>query len=202
MTGKPLNRLLQNVGDDLHPDAARRSAVGNDEALGSVADLVHHLDMMRDRVGVGLEQRPPQMADVVREREPVECRARAGIVDRRLFAEKIGRDDEPVAAGGSRIGEPVEPLMDRDAGRFGGRGFAGGELAREPVERGASGRHAAVGDEEPGLEMVVEEQPRVGPCVVGRGQDVDRAAEFEQHVAGADDARAERRGDHGPPRRR
>ena len=43
--------------------------------------------------------------------------------------------------------------------------------------------------------MVVEEEPRVGLCVVGCGQDVDRAAEFEQHVAGADDARAERRGD-------
>ena len=115
MTGKPLNRPLQNIGDDLHPDPARRSAVGNDEALGSVADLVHHLDMMRDRVGVGLEQRPPQMADVVREREPIECRARAGVVDRRFFAEKIGRDDQPVAAGGSRVGEPVEPLMDREA---------------------------------------------------------------------------------------
>ena len=125
MTGKPLNRPLQDVGDDLHPDAARRSAVGNDEALGSIADLVHHLDMMRDCIGVGLEQGPPQVADVVREREPVECRARAGIVDRRLFTEKIGRDDEPVAAGGARIGEPVEPLMDRDASHLGGRGFAG-----------------------------------------------------------------------------
>ena len=43
--------------------------------------------------------------------------------------------------------------------------------------------------------MVVEEEPRVGFCVVGCGQDIDRAAEFEQHVAGADDACAERRGD-------
>ena len=43
--------------------------------------------------------------------------------------------------------------------------------------------------------MVVEEQAGVGLCVVGRGQDVDRAAELEQNVAGADHARAERRGD-------
>ena len=76
MTGKPLDRLLQDIGDDLHPDAARRPAVGNDKPLGSVADLVHDLDMMRDRVGVGLEQSPPEMADVVRERQPVDCRAR------------------------------------------------------------------------------------------------------------------------------
>ena len=73
MTGEPLNRPLQNVGDDLHPDPARRSAVGDDEALGSVADLVEHLDMMRDRVGIGFEQRAPEVADVVREREPVEA---------------------------------------------------------------------------------------------------------------------------------
>ena len=43
--------------------------------------------------------------------------------------------------------------------------------------------------------MVVEEEARVGLYVVGCGQDVDRAAEFEQNVAGADNARAERRGD-------
>ena len=40
--------------------------------------------------------------------------------------------------------------------------------------------------------MVVEEQARIGPRLIGRGQDVDRAAEFEQHVAGADDAGAKR----------
>ena len=53
------------------------------------------------------------MADVVRERKAVEGGARVRVVDRRLFAEKIRRDDEPVAAGGARLGEPVEPLMDR-----------------------------------------------------------------------------------------
>ena len=85
--------------------------------------------------------------------------------------------------------------MDREARRIRRLGFAGGELAREPVERRAAGRHAAVRDEEPGHEMVVEEEARVGLGEVGRGEDVDRAAEFQQHVAGADDARAERRGD-------
>ena len=130
MAGQPLKRLLQNVGDDLHPDAALRPAVGDDEALGPVADLVHHLDMMRDRIGVGLEQGAPDMADVVRKREAIECRARARVLDRRLFAEEIGRDDEPVAAGGARLGETVEPLMDREARPLGGVRFAGSELAR------------------------------------------------------------------------
>ncbi len=116
-------------------------------------------------------------------------------VDRRLLAEKIGRDDQPVAAGGARIGEPVEPLMDREASVLRRLSLAGGELAREPVERRAAGRHAAVGDEKSGLEMVVEEEARVGRCVAGCGQDVDRAAELEQNVAGADHAGAERRGD-------
>ena len=40
--------------------------------------------------------------------------------------------------------------------------------------------------------MVVEKQARIGARVIGRRQNVDRAAEFQQHVAGADDARAER----------
>ena len=40
--------------------------------------------------------------------------------------------------------------------------------------------------------MVVEKQARVGARVIGRGENVDRAAKFEQHVAGADDACAER----------
>ena len=75
----------------------------------AIADLVDDLDMMRDRVGVSLEQRPPEMADVVRKREAVEGRARVGVVDRRLLAEKIGQDDKPVAAGRPRVGEPVEP---------------------------------------------------------------------------------------------
>ena len=115
MSGEPGQRLLQNVGDDLHPDPAHRAAVRDDEALGPVADLVENLDMMRDRVGIGLEQCAPDMADVVGKREAVECGARARVVDRRLFAEKVGRDDEPVAAGGARLGEAVEPLMDRKA---------------------------------------------------------------------------------------
>ncbi len=109
MAGEPLNRALQHVGDDLHPDAARRSAVGDDEALRFVPDLVHDLDVMRNGIGIRLEQGSPQMADVVREREAVEGRARARVVDRRLLAEKVWRDDEAVAAGGARLGEPVEP---------------------------------------------------------------------------------------------
>ena len=117
------------------------------------------------------------------------------IVDRRLFAEEIGRDDKPLAAGGARLGEPVEPLMDREAGLIRRLLFAGRELAHEPVERGAAGRHASVGDEQPGLQMIVEEEARIGARVIGRGQDIDRAAEFEQHVAGADDPRAKRGGD-------
>ena len=72
MAGEPLHRALKDIGDDLHPDAARRAAVGDDEALGPVADLVQHLDVMREGIGVGLEQRAPEMADVVREREAVE----------------------------------------------------------------------------------------------------------------------------------
>ena len=76
MAGEPLNRALKDVGDDLHPDAARRPAVGDDKALGPVADLVHDLDVMRDRISVGLEQGAPEMADVVRERKAIEGRAR------------------------------------------------------------------------------------------------------------------------------
>ncbi len=195
MSGQSLNRLPQDVGDDLHPDAARRSAIRGDEALGLVADVVHDFDVMRDGVGVGFEKGSPQVADIVRQREPVDGRARVRVVDRRLFAEKIGRDDEPVAAGGARLREPVQPLMEREAGFPGGLSFAGSELASEPVEGGASGRHAAVRDEEPGLEMVIQEEARVRPGVVSRGQDIDRAAEFEQHVARVDDARAERGSD-------
>ena len=131
MAGEPLNRALKDVGDDLHPYAARRPAVGDDEALGPVADLVHDLDMMRDRVGVSLEQGAPEMADVVREREAVEGRARVRVVDRRLFAEEIGRDDKPVAAGGARLGQPVEPLMDREASLIRRLRFA----CRRTVER-------------------------------------------------------------------
>ena len=130
MAGEPLNRALEDVGDDLHPYRARRTAVGDDEALGLVADLVHDLDMMRDRISVGLEQGAPEVADVVREREAIKGRARVGVVDRRLFAEKIGRDDEPLAAGGPRLGEPVEPLMDREARLIRRLLFAACELAR------------------------------------------------------------------------
>ena len=43
--------------------------------------------------------------------------------------------------------------------------------------------------------MIVEEEARVGPRLIGRGENVDRAAEFEQHVARVDDSRAKRGGD-------
>ena len=116
MAGETLNRALKDIGDNLHPYSARRTAVGDDKALRLVADLVHDLDMMRECVSISLEQGAPKVTDVVREREAIERRARVRVVDRRLFAEKIGRDDKPVAAGGPRLGEPVEPLMDREAG--------------------------------------------------------------------------------------
>ena len=135
------------------------------------------------------------MADVMRERQAVKCRARIGVVNRRLFAEKIGRDDEPVAAGGTRLGETVEPLMDREASLVRRLFFTACELAHEPIERRAARRHASVGNEQAGLQMVVEKQARIGARPVGRCQNVDRAAEFEQHVAIADDSRAERGGD-------
>ena len=66
MAGEPLNRALKDVSDDLHPYLARRTAVGDDKALGPVADLVHDLDMMREGISVSLEQGAPKMADVVR----------------------------------------------------------------------------------------------------------------------------------------
>ena len=70
---------------------------------------------MREGVSVSFEQGAPEVADVVREREAVKRRARVRVVDRGLFAEEIGRDDKPVAASGARLGEPIEPLMDRKA---------------------------------------------------------------------------------------
>ena len=65
MAGESLHRALENVGDDLHPHLARRTAVGHDKPLGLVADLVHHLDVVRDCISIGLEQSAPQMAEVV-----------------------------------------------------------------------------------------------------------------------------------------
>ena len=195
MAGQPLKRALQDVGHDLHPDPARRPAVGDDEALRLVADLVHDLDVMGDRISVGLEKSAPEMADVVRKRKAIEGRARVRIVDRRLFAKKIRRDDKPLAAGGPRLGQPVQPLMDRQAGLIRRLFFAGGELADEPVERRAARRHASVGDEQTRLQMIVEKEARIGARMIGGGQDIDRAAEFEQHVARVDDARAKRGGD-------
>ncbi len=130
MAGQPLKRALQDVGHDLHPYAARRTAVGDDEALRSVADLVHDLDVMGNRISVGLEKSAPEMADVVRKRKAIEGRAGVRIVDRRLFAKEIGRDDKSLAAGRARLGEPVEPLMDREAGLIRRLLFAGGELTR------------------------------------------------------------------------
>src|SRR3984885_5296572 len=109
--GEPLNRALEDIGDNLHPHAARRTAVGDDKALSLVADLVHDLDMMRERISISLEQRSPKMADVVRERKAVKRRARVGVVDRCLFAKKIGGDDKALAAGGPRLCELVQPLM-------------------------------------------------------------------------------------------
>ena len=43
--------------------------------------------------------------------------------------------------------------------------------------------------------MVVEKQARIGARMIGRGENIDRAAEFEQHVARVDDSRAKRGGD-------
>ena len=73
MPGEPLNRALENVGDNLHPYLARRTAVGHDKPVGLVADLVHDLDMMGDCISVGLEQGPPEVADVVRQREAIDA---------------------------------------------------------------------------------------------------------------------------------
>jgi hypothetical protein len=116
---EPLHRPLQDVGYNLHPDPAIRAAVGNDKPLGLMPDLVEDFDMMCDRIGVGLEQPSPDMPHVMRERQPVESRARAGIVDRRLLAEKVRRNDQSVAAGRACLSEAVEPLMNRKARRLG-----------------------------------------------------------------------------------
>src|SRR3984957_3500215 len=46
MAGEPLNRALEDIGDNLHPHAARRTRAGDDKALSLGAGVVHDLAMM------------------------------------------------------------------------------------------------------------------------------------------------------------
>ena len=91
MAGQGLERPLQDVSDDLHPDAAFRPAIRNDEPLRPVADGVEHFDMMAKRVRIPFEHRPPEVADIMREREAVDEATGVGVVDRRLFAKEVGK---------------------------------------------------------------------------------------------------------------
>ena len=178
-----------DVGDDLHPDAALGAAVGGEEALRAVAHVDEHVEMVAEAVADGLEQRAPQMAAAMRQRQADEGAACQRIVDRRLLAQEIGQADQPLAAGLDGRGEGIEG----DVGAL-----AAGRLADEPgepVQRRARCGHAAVRRIDAGHEMVVEIEARIGRGMVGRHDDVAGAAELEQHVAGACDAGGERRGD-------
>ncbi len=66
MSRQRLQRLLQHIGDDLHPNPALGAPVGHEKAVRPVPDGVEHLDMMADRIGVSFEHGAPQMADVMR----------------------------------------------------------------------------------------------------------------------------------------
>src|SRR5664279_258604 len=115
MAGQGFERLLQDVRDDLHPYPALRPAIRDDEPLRPVADPVEDLDMMAQRVSIGFEHRPPQMADIVREGEAVDGAAGIGVMDRRLFAEEIGQDRHALGARRMRGRQTVEPAVRRDA---------------------------------------------------------------------------------------
>jgi hypothetical protein len=62
-------RLAQHIGDNLHPQFACRTAIRDDVAFYRIADVNQRLDMVFDGVGVGFEQRAPDMPRVVAERQ-------------------------------------------------------------------------------------------------------------------------------------
>src|SRR6202022_3254582 len=64
VAGQTLKRLLQNVCDDLHPDAALCASIRDDEPFRLMTDVTEYIDMMTDGVGVGLAHGAPKVPDI------------------------------------------------------------------------------------------------------------------------------------------
>src|ERR1700752_308744 len=98
MTVQSPYRFLQHIGDNLHPDSALRSAIGSEIGFGAMAHIVEHFDMMGDRIGIGFEQRPPQMRWPMRQAQSQYRAPDIGIMDLRLLAQEIGEDPDTLRA--------------------------------------------------------------------------------------------------------
>ena len=162
--------------------ADRKAAFGED------------LDMVAEAENDPLQRRAPDIGDAVIEAQPDQRAAGMRIVERRLLPRAC-------RAG---TGPRRRPAWRRPAGRDGGAASRPPPprppprpppSADQPVEEAAARRHAAIGEIEAGHDVVVDEQPPVGDRLVGRQQDVPRAAELEHQVAVARRAADEGRGD-------
>ena len=141
-----------------------------------------------------LQRRAPDVGDAVIEAQPDQRPAGMRIVERRLLPQHVGQEQHG-AVGRQGSGQPVEMAVRRLARGRRDRCFARRHGADQPVEEAAARRHAAIGEIEAGHDVVVDEQPPVGDRLVGRQQDVPRAAELEHQVAVARGAADEGRGD-------
>src|SRR5580693_2144626 len=132
------HRRLKNVGDDLHPHATARAAVGSQKPPRRKADFRKHVYVMTKAESDRFEKRAPEMGRTMAETEAGEGSPRERILDRRLLAEEIGQAKHAVAAGRDRPGKTIERGMGIFA--WGVEAERGGE----PVEGRAGRRHAAV----------------------------------------------------------
>ena len=88
-------------------DAALRASVGDDEPIGPMTDVIEHIDMMADGVGVGLEHGAPQVPHVMGKRQAMDQSTGARVLDRRLLAKEVRQDREALCARGTLLGETV-----------------------------------------------------------------------------------------------
>ena len=91
-----LQRRLQNVGDDLHPEAALAATVRDEIAARRVPHVAEHLDVMGDRIGVALEQGAPEMREAMRERDAEKDAALRGEI--LLMTSDLAREEGNLAA--------------------------------------------------------------------------------------------------------
>ena len=128
---------------------------------------------------MAFEHRAVHVGAAVAEVHAGEHAAQVGVVQRALLAEEVGQ-----AQYFGRAAGPPPPSSRSVEGGAADEGL-------EPADQAAAGGHAAVGQPVAGYGMGVEVQPFVDDRGVAGDQDVARATEFDERVAGLVDARRE-----------
>ena len=91
--------MAQNVGEDLTPESAAGSAVCDEDPVKTETRFLHHVHVMTEGVGNGLQKGSIDMHSCMGEGETVDDTPGIGVEDRSLFSKEIRENYQPSAPG-------------------------------------------------------------------------------------------------------